>query len=110
MFKKPLQFPQQEEAEQMAGGIIGLALPFSPVTRPLGFLSHSKNLIRAEKTAAETRAGRILIGNQVGATQALGLASFYPSAGTKKLISGSGTVWKVIILLLWYGTISKRGL
>ena len=95
MFKKPLQFPQQEEAEQMAGGIIGLALPFSPVTRPLGFLSHSKNLIRAEKTAAETRAGRILIGNQVGATQALGLASFYPSAGTKKLISGSGTVWKV---------------
>ena len=94
MFKKPLQFPQQEESEPMAGGIGGLHDNISPTNRPLNLLSVCRNMRRFGVSAAQTRGGRGIIGDQVGVTRILGLSGYY-TASLKKLIAQSGTVLKV---------------
>jgi hypothetical protein len=93
--KENIQLPEQSGHEVLTGGILGLADPFSPVSRPLGYLSSVKNLIRADKTGAETRPGRAQVGDKVGSTRILGLATLYTQSGAKKLVAGSGTGWKV---------------
>ena len=93
--KENIQLPEQSGHEVLTGGILGLADPFSPVSRPLGYLSSVKNLIRADKTGAETRPGRAQVGDKVGSTRILGLAALYTQSGAKKLVTGSGTAWKV---------------
>ena len=94
MFKKPLQFPQQEEAELMAGGIGGLHDNISPTNRPLNLLSVCRNMRRFGVSAAQTRGGRGIIGDQVEVTRILGLSGYY-TASLKKLIAQSGTILKV---------------
>jgi len=93
--KDNIQIPQQSGHEVLTGGINGLVDPISPVSRQIGFLSSVKNLIRADKTGAETRPGRAQVGDKVGSTRILGLATLYTQSGAKKLVAGSGTGWKV---------------
>lgn len=100
--KENIQLPEQSGHEVLTGGILGLADPFSPVSRPLGYLSSVKNLIRADKTGAETRPGRAQIGDKVGNSRILGLAALYTQAGAKKLVTGSGAAWMV------YDSTSKK--
>lgn len=95
MLKQPMRLPQQEEIEPMAGGIMGLHDHISPTNRQLALLSVCKNMRRFGVSAAKTREGRAILGNAVGTSRILGLSHFYKSDGTKKLISGAGTVWKV---------------
>lgn len=94
MFKKPLQFPQQQAMEPMAAIIRGIVTNLSPVSRPLSVLSSMKNMQRYGQTGAETRPGRSKIGDSVGATRILGLSAFY-TASIKKIIAQAGTVVKV---------------
>ena len=99
--KDNFELPQQDSSEHLTGGMRGLADPLSPVSRPLGFLSEVKNLIRADKTAAETRPGRVAVGSTLGGTRVLGLVPFYygdAKTGVhqhKKLIAGTGSTWNV---------------
>ena len=103
MFKQHLRFPQQEKLEPMAGGIAGLHDNISPTNRQLAYLSVCKNMRRHGVSAAKTREGRATLGtNAVGASRVLGLSHFYKSDGTKKLLSASGTIWKV------YNTVSEE--
>ena len=102
MFKKPLRFPQQEEAEPMAGGIGGLHDNISPTNRPLNLLSVCRNMRRFGVTGAQTRPGRAILGDQVGSTRILGMSAYYTSS-LEKLIVQAGTNLKV------YNTQSKNG-
>ena len=99
--KENIQMPQQSDHEVIAGGIKGIAAPLSPVARDIGLLSAGKNLARHERTAAATRPGRAAVGEQVGTSTVLGLATWYKYDGTKRLISGSGTVWRAYNGTLW---------
>jgi hypothetical protein len=101
MFKKPLRFPQQEEAEPMAGGIGGLHDNISPTNRPLNLLSVCRNMRRFGVTGAQTRPGRAILGDQVGSTRILGMSAYYTSS-LEKLIVQAGTNLKV------YNTQSKK--
>ena len=100
-FKENLDLPPEDNNEILSGGIRGLALPLNPVSRPLGFLSHVKNLIRSHVTAVETRPGRVAVGSTLGASRVLGLVPFYYGDAktgvhqNKKLIAGSGSTWNV---------------
>lgn len=101
MFKKPLRFPQQEEAELMARGIGGLHDNISPTNRPLNLLSVCRNMRRFGVTGAQTRPGRAILGDQVGSTRILGMSAYYTSS-LEKLIVQAGTNLKV------YNTQSKK--
>jgi hypothetical protein len=92
--KKPLNLPKQSSIERMAGGIIGVHDNISPTTRPLGALSVCRNLIRYGETAAMTRPGREKIGLSLGSGPVLGVAGYFKSDGTKRLIAGVGNKWK----------------
>ena len=95
MFKQMIRFPQQEDMEPVAGGIMGLHDNVSPTQRRLAHLSRSINMRRFGVTAAKTREGRSLLGDKVGNSMILGLSHYYKADGTKKLICGAGDVWKV---------------
>lgn len=95
MFKQMIQFPQQEDLEPIAGGIMGLHDHISPTNRQLALLSVCRNMRRFGVTAAKTREGRSLLGDKVGSSMILGLSHYYKADGTKKLICGAGDVWKV---------------
>lgn len=94
MYKSQVNLPQQRNVEQVTNGISGLHDSISPTSRRLGQLSVSKNMKRFGVTGAETRSDRIKLGGIIGAN-ILGLAGLYKSDGTKKIVSGSGTAWKV---------------
>jgi len=99
--KENIEMPQEDNNEVLTGGIKGLAAPLNPVTRPLGFVSHVKNMVRAYKTAAETRPGRTAVGSTFGDNKILGLVPFYYGDAktgvheNKKLITGEGDTWHV---------------
>lgn len=104
MLKQRLRLPQQENMEMVTGGIKGIHKDISPIIRPLGLLSVSKNMKRFGVTGAETRQDRISLGS-LGGIGISALSAYYKSADNSKyLISGTGeslykyngTSWDII--------------